>query len=75
MPLNENELISREPDGTLNDEYCKWCYADGKFAYEEKAPLIDFIAGHMPNPDNIPDDERKAAIDTALSQLNYWKNK
>ena len=25
MPL-EDPNISREPDGTFNEEYCKWCY-------------------------------------------------
>ena len=75
MPLSEEDLISREPDGTLNDEYCKWCYADGKFTYEEKGPLLDFIVGHMPNPDNIPDKERRKYFDECLSKLNYWKNK
>lgn len=24
MPL-EDEVMSREPDGTINEEYCKWC--------------------------------------------------
>ena len=33
MPLNEDENISREPDGFFNEDYCKWCYADGKYAY------------------------------------------
>ena len=32
MPL-EDASISREPDGSFNEAYCKWCYADGKFAY------------------------------------------
>ena len=26
MPLDESS-ISREIDGTFNEEYCKWCYA------------------------------------------------
>ena len=30
MPLDDS-AISREPDGTFNEEYCKWCYSDGKF--------------------------------------------
>ena len=30
MPL-EDASISREPDGSFNEAYCKWCYADGKF--------------------------------------------
>ena len=29
MPLNEDGLISREPDGSYNEDYCKWCYANG----------------------------------------------
>lgn len=30
MQLNEDELISREPDGSYNEDYCKWCHADIK---------------------------------------------
>ena len=33
MPLNEDDLISHEPDGGFNEDYCKWCYADGKYIY------------------------------------------
>lgn len=42
MPLNEDDLISRESDGSYNEDYCKWCYADGKFAYESKESLLDY---------------------------------
>ncbi len=40
MPLNEDGLISREPDGSYNEDYCKWCYANGKFAYQSKESLL-----------------------------------
>lgn len=29
MPLDD-ESISREPDGSFNEDYCKWCYTDGE---------------------------------------------
>ena len=29
MPLNEDAFISREKDGSYNEDYCKWCYAEG----------------------------------------------
>ena len=32
MPLNEDGVISREKDGSYNEDYCKWCYAEGEFA-------------------------------------------
>lgn len=31
MPL-EDGITSREPDGSYNEDYCKWCYAEGAFA-------------------------------------------
>ncbi|MBQ6371623.1 MAG: helix-turn-helix domain-containing protein, partial [Oscillospiraceae bacterium] len=36
MPLSEDGMISREKDGSFNEDYCKWCYADGSFAYDSK---------------------------------------
>ena len=38
MPLNDG-MLSREPDGALNEEYCKWCYTDGEFKYASKEQL------------------------------------
>lgn len=73
MPLNEDSLISREKDGSYNEDYCKWCYADGKFAYESKEPLLDYLVSHMPNPDNQKDEDRRTQFDGYLSQLKHWK--
>ena len=33
MPL-QDEIISKEKDGNFNEEYCKWCYADGDFTMD-----------------------------------------
>lgn len=73
MPLNADDTISREPDGSFNEEYCKWCYADGQFAYKTKDSLIDFLIVHMPNPDNAPEEERRKQCDGWLSGLRHWK--
>ena len=72
MPLSEDGMISREPDGSFNEDYCKWCYADGRFAYESRESLLDSLIGHMPNPDGLPDAERRAQYDGYLSQLQHW---
>lgn len=73
MPLNEDSIISKETDGSYNEDYCKWCYADGEFAYQSKESLLDFLLSHMPNPDNLTDEERRAQFDLYLSQLKHWK--
>ena len=33
MPL-EDCNISKETDGNFNEEYCKWCYADGEYTLD-----------------------------------------
>ncbi|MDD6872892.1 MAG: zinc ribbon domain-containing protein [Clostridiales bacterium] len=72
MPLSEDGLISRETDGSFNEDYCKWCYDGGEFAYKSKDALVDFLMSHMPNPDNVPDETRRAQYDAWLSQLSHW---
>ena len=72
MPLSEDGLISRETDGAFNEDYCKWCYDGGEFAYKSKDALVDFLMSHMPNPDNVPDETRRAQYDAGLSQLSHW---
>lgn len=47
MPL-EDSVLSREPDGSLNEEYCKWCYTEGKFAYSSLEELLDFWKAPCP---------------------------
>ena len=29
MPIDDDSILGRDKDGTLNEEYCKWCYVDG----------------------------------------------
>ena len=71
MPL-EDSLISREKDGTFNEEYCKWCYSDGKFAYTDMNALIDFCAANLAN-ENWPAEQVRAHMSALLPTLNYWK--
>lgn len=73
MPLSEDTMISRETDGSFNEDYCKWCYSEGKFAYPSKASLIDFLITHIPNPDSAPEDVLRDRYDHMLSQLKHWK--
>ena len=73
MPLSDDSMISRENDGSFNEDYCKWCYADGKFAYQTKDALLDFLVSHMPNPNNQSEAERRSLYDGYLSQLKHWK--
>ena len=71
MPLDDDS-ISREPDGSFNEDYCKWCYTDGRFIYHSLDELVDFLVHHIPFGDK-PIDEVKQFLTSQLSQLDYWR--
>ena len=71
MPL-EDASLSREPDGAFNEEYCKWCYTEGKFVYTDMEQLLDFLAAHMSNEQQSPAQVR-AYFEGLLPTLNHWK--
>ena len=73
MPLSEDGSISREPDGSFNEDYCTWCYAGGRFTSPTKASLLDFLVAHVPDPNGAPEEERRKQYDFYLSQLKHWQ--
>lgn len=72
MPLDDDTSISKEIDGTFNEEYCKWCYTDGKFVYTNLEELTNFLVEHMSN-ENWPPEQARAYFEAQLPKLNHWK--
>ena len=70
MPLDDS-TISREPDGTFNEDYCKWCYADGAFVYTDKDELLEFLVSHMSN-EKFPPEQARAYFEAELPKLKHW---
>ena len=73
MPLGDDEMISREPDGSFNEDYCKWCYADGRFVYKSLDQLVDFLIAHVPDENNLPEAERRRQYEQGLKSLTHWR--
>ena len=71
MPLDDS-IISHEKDGSLNEDYCKWCYADGKFMYSDMDELIEVCVKNMASAEH-PEKEVREYLRAALPQLDYWK--
>lgn len=72
MPL-EDSTTSKEINGDFNEEYCKYCYADGNYRYDNIDELIEVCVKHMSNEEFSPEEVRKY-MKGLLPQLNYWKN-
>ena len=71
MPL-EDSNISKETDGFFNEEYCKWCYADGEYMYHDMDDLIDVCVKHMAS-DEHSEEEVRLYLKETLPKLDYWK--
>ena len=71
MPL-EDSIVSREKDGALNEDYCKWCYADGEYMYSDMDELIEVCVKNMANEAHS-EDEIRSYLQKTLPTLNYWQ--
>lgn len=71
MPL-EDANLSRNRDGSLNEDYCQWCYADGTYTYSDMDTLIDICVPHMVGED-FTEEQARAYMKARLPELDYWK--
>ena len=71
MPL-EDGIIGRNSDGSLNEDYCKWCYADGTYTYSDMDDLIDVCVKHMAS-DSFTEEQAREYLKKTLPELDYWK--
>ena len=71
MPL-EDSIISRDKDGSLNEEYCKWCYADGNYTYSDMDDLIDTCVPMMVK-EGFTEEQARSYMKQKLPELDYWK--
>ena len=71
MPMDDS-IIGRDKDGTPNENYCQWCYADGTYTYSDMDDLIDVCVGHMVG-ENFTEEQARAYMKQTLPKLDYWK--
>lgn len=71
MPLDDG-IIGREKDGFLNEKYCKWCYADGEYMYDNMDDLVEVCVKNTASAEHSPENVREYLYKT-LPTLDYWK--
>lgn len=70
MPLAEDALIAHEPDGSFNEDYCKYCYVDGVYAGAATVgEMVEICLPHM----GMPEEAARAFLWERLPQLKHWK--
>ena len=71
MPLDDS-ILGRNRDGSLNEEYCQWCYADGMYTYSDMDELIKICIPQMVKQ-GFTEDQAREYMKQKLPTLDYWK--
>ena len=73
MPLTE-ENYGTNADGSANNEYCKWCYANGAFVTPEMtmSEMIDICIPHMVEQ-GMTEEQARQIMEQTLPMLKRWK--
>lgn len=72
MPLEDDSILGRNHDGTLNEDYCRWCYANGTYTYSSMADLIDVCVKNMVT-ETFTENQARSYLKELLPKLDYWK--
>ena len=67
MPMEDDSIIGREQDGSLNEDYCKWCYADGTYTYHNMDDLMDVCVKNMVN-ENFTEQQARSYLKALLQR-------
>lgn len=70
MPL-EDDIMAKETDGSINEDYCKWCYKDGNFTYNDMESLISFCENTMSN-ETFSKQQVRDYMNNLLPKLKHW---
>lgn len=75
MPINSNEQLGTNKDGSRNEDYCIYCYKDGEFVdnvsmeeYIEMCSQFGFQAG-------MSNEQMKEHCKKLFPTLKRWKDK
>ena len=70
MPL-EDDIMAKETDRSINEDYCKWCYKDGNFTYNDMESLISFCENTMSN-ETFSKQQVRDYMSNLLPKLKHW---
>ncbi|MEE3476885.1 MAG: zinc ribbon domain-containing protein [Candidatus Cryptobacteroides sp.] len=79
MPLSSEDMCGTDADGSINYEYCKYCYSQGRFlqdfTMEEMAEhcsqFVDEVNKNMPQP--LTREQYKQMMLGFFPMLKRWR--
>jgi len=80
MPLDNDNMKGTEKDGSLSDDYCLYCYANGSFTYE--MTMEEMVQTNIQHLDEwkknsgmeMTEEEAAKQLRLFLPMLKRWKD-
>ena len=76
MPMEDESVFGTNKDGSLNSDYCIYCYKDGEFI-EKVSSMQEYIEMMIPfaSQANMTEQEMRKHCETVFPTLKRWQNK
>ncbi|MCK8061421.1 MULTISPECIES: zinc ribbon domain-containing protein [unclassified Fusibacter] len=73
MPMSNEKMMGTEKDGSVNRDYCTYCYQEGKFTDDMKN-LVEMIAVCIPHmvSEGLSEIDAKNILQNTLPNLKRW---
>ncbi len=75
MPIISEDLLGKNKDGSINNDYCKYCYKNGEFI--DKVSMEEYIAmcSQYGSQAGMTNAEMRQYCKKLFPNLKRWKNK
>jgi len=73
MPITSNNLKGTNKDGSLNEDYCVYCYKDGEFIHNVSMEEYIAMCKQYGVQAGMSNDEYEAYMKKLFPTLKRWK--
>ncbi len=75
MPIASEDLFGKNVDGSVNTDYCKYCFENGRFVDDVSMEEYVDMCSQFGAQAGMTNDEMKTFCQKLFPTLKRWKNK
>lgn len=73
MPLNDSKMHGTEADGSTTEEFCTYCYQQGKYTQDvSMKEMVDICVPHLVQS-GMEEEKARQLMTSTLPNLSRWK--
>lgn len=75
MPIESDDQLGHNKDGSMNHDYCKYCYENGEFIHKVTMEQFIEMCSKFGSQANMSNEEMHKLCEKLFPTLKRWKNK